>query len=424
MGRHSAPEPPEGPPSVVRLASARHRGTRAVALAHLDPATAEAFVDDLTLITADDQLLDRIAAGQGDVFVLPPQFAAGFPAGSLAPLLASWRSEIVDPQWPCLPTVEQAQEAVRAQSRPAFKPAGRALKPMLTVAVAISALLLSSAAVGAQSARPGDTLWPLAQVLYTDRAHSYEAGAAARGSLDNAAAALSSGNPTSAKIALTSAQKEMDRVKLSEVRAPLQTDYDKLMRRAEVAVVTESEQSSANLAALESASHGATGSSGAIGVKARPSGTSRSGNSTGTRSSTSSAGPGKTGGPVTTNPSSQVPTTGTTAVVTAPSDPSDPVAAPTGPTAPGTSGPSLPSVTGTPVTTGPVITSPVATAPGTTDPVVTDPVTTGPATAPSTDPVTTQASTTSELPTPTQDPGIPVPGGNAVSIGPAAASGQ
>lgn len=396
MGRHTAPEPPAGSGSVVRMPARYARARNGVrATVEVDLASSTAAVDDLTLITADDLLLDRIAAGQGDIFATQHHFPPGFPAGSLAPLLATWRSEIVDPQWPSVPTAEQAQEAVRADRRTVVKPTRRVLRPILGVAIAISALLFGSAAVGAQSAKPGDALWGLTKVLYAERADSYTAGAAANRSLNRAGRELSSGNTTSARMALTSALREMDKVKLKEVRDPLEAAYQTLMLQA-TDDSTGSAQSSAHKSAVGSQpAPGAVGSRGGGTTSVTPTHPRGStGNAPGAAASGTTASRSTLLGPPVIQNSSRPPTTGR--ATAPPTNPTDPATTPTNSAVPGTSITSTPSISTAPGSPGVGTTAPGATTPGTPS------ATSAPA--------TTEPSTTSVLPTAT--PTTPRPGGN------------
>lgn len=405
MGRHSAPESLAGTASVVRM-FARHARSRIEVHAKVPvELVASGAVDDLTLITADDQLLDCIAAGQGDVFTMPHDFSAGFPAGSLAPLLATWRSQIVDPQWPSMPTAEQAQEAVRADRRAGVTPTRRALRPMLGVAIAISALLFGSAAAGAQSAKPGDALWPLTRVLYAERADSYAAKDAAGHSLASASNALSSGDPTSAMSALEAAGGEIKKVRLPEltkVKQSLELAYETLLSRASDAGTSSAHSSGGKIAVGSQPADGASASLGNSATRVTP--TSSKG-STGNASSTATTGttPSRAsipGAPITQNPSRPPTTSRPTAPSIAPVNPTDAATTPTGPAVPPTSSPNNP---------------PIPTDPGTSGPGSSDPGT-PPATS---NPANTGPSTTSVIPTPTPTtptPTTPDTGTNVSSI--------
>ncbi len=173
------------------------------------------IVDDLGMIAADDRMLDLIVLGHADLAAASTESRAltdgdeppVFGEGSLAPLLAAWRSEIVDPPLPELPTVIYPKRTMRA---PANRPPGRALRPILVAAVAIFALVVGSAAVGAHSAQPGDALWPLTKVLYSSHADSVAAKytvtdmmKSARFWLDHHQAALARPYLTSASAAIS-----------------------------------------------------------------------------------------------------------------------------------------------------------------------------------------------------------------------------
>ena len=385
MGRHRAPDAVPGEASVVEMETARLSRYRTGTSdgSRVGTSVAVAMVDDLTLITADDHFLDRIAAGQGEVFADSPVFARSGP-GTLAPLLATWRADIVDPHWPDLPTID---DAVTAAARPQPKRARRALQPIVAVAVAISALLFGSAAVGAQHAVPGDTLWPLAQVLYADHASSVKAGIAAQASLSDARAALILGQPGSAIVALTSASVEVQKVLTTDGKNALQQDLDQLWNEA--------------TSSLQAATPGAApvvASSTDRYLPAVTAGTpTKPGQSTsGPGSSSTSTGSGATTSVGPTSPTATSPGAGTTA----PTHTADPTG--THPVTPPPVGPTTTVITTAPTSPDPSTSS----APTTADPVTTTaPTSTDPGTPTTSDAPTTGSSTTSELPTPTQTPG-------------------
>ncbi len=179
------------------------------------------IVDDLSLIAADDELLDAIAGGR-------PATNERF-RGSLEPLLESWRSEITEPPLPALPAMVVA---LPRQPASVSAPSRRALRPMIAVVAAICALVLGSASVGAQSARPGDALWPLTRVLYADHAHSVVAAQAVSRSLKSARVALGSGDAGRAIVALTAASRDVEKVAVVDGRKDLQATLDNLWGQA------------------------------------------------------------------------------------------------------------------------------------------------------------------------------------------------
>jgi len=217
------------------------------------------FLDDLTLIAADDHFLNVIAADHGDVFDQPMSSASGFKAGILAPLLATWRAGIVDPMSPEIPTAHVIAQVARAGGGLTAIPSRRVLRPMIAVAVAISALLFGSAAVGAQSAKPGDTLWPLTQMLYTHHATSVVAGMAAAGSLDAARLALDAGDSPAALSALSLASWDMQRVSAADGLPQLQQHYSSLLRQANLSVLADDAASRTQASTAVASASGAQG---------------------------------------------------------------------------------------------------------------------------------------------------------------------
>lgn len=170
----------------------------------------------------DDRLLDRLGAGRGALFTVDGHHGAD----QTTRLLAAWRREMQPAALPRPIAVGVADRALRRAS-------GRgSLRPMLAVVAAITLLLMAAATIGARTARPGDTLWPLTQVMWHDRADSVLAGEAARQSLNRARAALADGDAGQAIVALTAAAANMGKVQDLDGRTELKAVYNELMNRA------------------------------------------------------------------------------------------------------------------------------------------------------------------------------------------------
>lgn len=401
------------------------------------------IVDDLSLIAADDQLLDSIVAGRiefGDLFSVPtrkfypelgPFAVAARPVqvgGSVAPLLATWRSALVALPVPAPP---QLALVARTMTGPAARPR-RALRPMLGVAAGICALLIGSTAIGAHSAKPGETLWALNQILYTNHAHSVLAAAAAQVSLKQASGLLDDNEPSKALVVLVTASVQVENVEPGDGQQVLQFHLDQLnsaARRSETTPPTSADGGSGTELALAA---GAPASSGSVGggASAVVTGSRRS---TSTSASTSTSGAaGSTPStiaqpavlPATPGATSANPTPGSPDASATPPPPSVPWHQSTPPTVPG--GPVItlttvitvvpsapttsiqvttaPSVVDTAVTTPPEVTSPPATSsPATSVLPVTSVLPLTSNLLATTDPSTTRTavSTTSVLPTPT-----------------------
>jgi hypothetical protein len=355
-------------------------------------------VDDLTEIAADDRLLDYLAAGRSDYVDLFAGTSALLPSRltAVAPMLATWRAEFVDPPLPELPKLHALPASKRLLGRTGGLPPRRSVRPLLGVAAAIGALLLGSAAVGAHSSQPGDTLWPLTQVLYSSHAQSLQAKLQVKKSIEVARHFLDSSEATKAIPPLRSANVEIKRVEPSDGADGLQSDLKKLWvevnRSRDKSAAVQKEQASTEAARIAAQS------------VAKVAG--KSGNSAAKHSAApGSAAKGQTKAPgstpaAATNGAPVIPGAGEIAttvpgapdVAPAPVTSSDATTAGAGPVVP---------VTTQPVVPVPVTTQSAPVAPTTVDPVgpteTTDPTVVDPTT--STEARTTDQSTTSEIPT-------------------------
>jgi hypothetical protein len=197
-------------------------------------------VEDLTRIAADDEFLDAIAVGGADlrsVFAHAggattgsfPTFDASLghrPIG-LGPLLVTWRSELQERPLPPLPVL-----AARPMLAPADRSRRRSLRSLISVGAAICALLMASTAVGAHSAQPGQPLWGLSQVLWSEHANSVEARVNVEAAFSMAKKAIDAGNPAKARELLKGLDGEVDKVLPVDGRAALHENLKKLQQEA------------------------------------------------------------------------------------------------------------------------------------------------------------------------------------------------
>ncbi|SES42338.1 hypothetical protein [Actinokineospora terrae] len=99
---------------------------------------------------------------------------------------------------------------VRAVSRrPADSRSGSAWRPLTGVAAAavVLAIAFTGAGMAARAAQPGDVLWGLTKLLYSDHARSVEAAASVRQDLDIAETAFAEGKVAEAQAKLEDARK-------------------------------------------------------------------------------------------------------------------------------------------------------------------------------------------------------------------------
>ncbi|GAA3363174.1 anti-sigma-D factor RsdA [Saccharopolyspora gregorii] len=180
--------------------------------ADTEQATAAGLIDadevgseplNLSELQADDALLDALGGTNPNV---PAESADTAPA--LESLLVAWRREVDAAPIGDLVDTDAAVAAIAAGSRPRRKSRRRHLVP---VASAAAVLMIGFTGVGlaARDAMPGDMLWGVAQVLYSD--HSQEAAAAqkAQSQLDEAESLWNSGNYSDAKVSLQLAHETM-----------------------------------------------------------------------------------------------------------------------------------------------------------------------------------------------------------------------
>lgn len=175
---------------------------------------------DLSLVHADDEYLDMLGGANLD----EPD---GVPDDQLSALLLSWRrdveaepiGELVDPK---LATVTVHAARMHRRRRP------RLLVP-LAAAAAVLAIAFSGFGLMARDAQPGDTLWALTKVLYSDHARSVEAAEAVKADLREAQAALTEGDLAAAKSKLEDAHAALNTVAGEDGQQELERQHASLV---------------------------------------------------------------------------------------------------------------------------------------------------------------------------------------------------
>lgn len=162
---------------------------------------------DLSALQADDALLDALGGTNPDIAV-----SAHDARPSLEALLVAWRQDIDAAPIGDLVDAETATAAIAAGNRPHRRLKRRHLVPVATAA-AVLMITFTGVGVAARDAQPGDMLWGVAQVLYTDHTRSIQAASSARENLNTAESAIEHGNRNAAEAALRSAQEQMRGVK-------------------------------------------------------------------------------------------------------------------------------------------------------------------------------------------------------------------
>ncbi|MGW5384787.1 anti-sigma-D factor RsdA [Nocardia sp. NPDC003963] len=126
---------------------------------------------DIVAVRHDDELIDAIARGGP----IPTESTEEL---QLATLLADWRAEIVAPPLPDAPDLDTVvasvnQEIGARQARISAQSGGRLrlLRPIATTAAAL-ALVFGGLSAFSYQAEPGDALWRVKEVVFSEQAQS------------------------------------------------------------------------------------------------------------------------------------------------------------------------------------------------------------------------------------------------------------
>ncbi|MBS9371203.1 anti-sigma-D factor RsdA [Rhodococcus sp. B50] len=183
---------------------------------------------DLAAVRRDNALIDAIA-GNGLVETKDTE------EYELATLLADWRAEILADPMPAGPDLDEVVAAVHRELgtretltaapevtplRPRSKGQLRLLRP-LAGAAALVAVAVGTATAVSYGAEPGDPLWGVKQVVFSEQAQSTEARIDTTSTLQRAEQLIAEGNAEEARELLTSAESRSGDVRDAEERDAL-----------------------------------------------------------------------------------------------------------------------------------------------------------------------------------------------------------
>ncbi|GAA2808527.1 anti-sigma-D factor RsdA [Saccharopolyspora taberi] len=195
---------------------------------------------DLAELQADDALLDMLGGTNPDV-------RHGGEEPSLDALLVAWRQDVDSSPIGELVDVDTAVATIAEARKPRRRLKRRHLVP---VASAAAVLMITFTGVGlaARDAMPGDALWGVAQVLYTDHARMAQAATSAKDDLNRAEGALDHGDRWRAEAALDRAHEMMQGIDSDHGLADLQAAHASLTARMGQSEQPEQPSSSSVLA--------------------------------------------------------------------------------------------------------------------------------------------------------------------------------
>ncbi|MEU8896947.1 anti-sigma-D factor RsdA [Nocardia sp. NPDC048505] len=182
---------------------------------------------DIAAVRRDDALIEAISSN-GPVQTDSEQ------EYQLATLLADWRAELLAPPLPSSPDLDTVVAAVN-QEIGSRKAAGvgrnsrhlRLVRPLLGTAAAM-ALVFGGITAFSYSAEPGNPLWKVKEVVFSEQAQTTVVNRA-DGQLGEAEQALQQSNPTQAAAQLNKAKEALTQVSDEGKKAELESNWKQLV---------------------------------------------------------------------------------------------------------------------------------------------------------------------------------------------------
>ncbi len=136
----------------------------------------------------------------------------------LAALLSGWRHEVLSEPAPQIPDVVEVERAMAVRS--GARRGGRVVRSLRVVAgaAAIAVVAAAGLTVVSEGAQPGDSLWGVKKVVFAQAASETQAAYDVRADLEQAEAALASGDVAQAQQLIARAQTKMGPVRDVQTR--------------------------------------------------------------------------------------------------------------------------------------------------------------------------------------------------------------
>lgn len=176
---------------------------------------------DVMAVRRDDAFIESLA-GNGNVATETPE------QYDLALMLADWREGIVSAPMPAGPNLDEVVAAIEKTNRTSTtRSRMRLLRPVAGAAAAI-AVVMGGATIFSYNAQPGDPLWNVKEVVFSQYADSTVARIDTTSQLQQAERLIASGDAESAREALGEAAARTDDVRDADTRSELHQWRDRL----------------------------------------------------------------------------------------------------------------------------------------------------------------------------------------------------
>ncbi|MGB3302900.1 anti-sigma-D factor RsdA [Gordonia sp. (in: high G+C Gram-positive bacteria)] len=157
---------------------------------------------DVSAVRRDDAFIDDLAAGRAAIINDETEY-------QLAGLIAGWRADTLATPMPTAPTINAVEEAiVRVNERESRGGLSRRLR-IISGAAAILAIAGAGLLVLSEGSQPGDPLWNVKQVVFSEQAQQTQARMDAQGNINEARKALAAGDTVKAKKLIAKAEDDL-----------------------------------------------------------------------------------------------------------------------------------------------------------------------------------------------------------------------
>ncbi|AOW92120.1 type IV secretion protein Rhs [Rhodococcus sp. WMMA185] len=184
---------------------------------------------DVAAVRRDDAFIDAIAADGPVSTDSPEQY-------ELALLLADWRADIGATPMPTDPSLDDVIAAVEASEARSARSAAlgrlRLLRPLAAAAAGI-AVVMGGATIFSYNAEPGDPLWSVKSVVFSQQADSTVARIDTTSQLEQAERMIAEGDAPRARDMLATAADRAGAVREPDVRSELEGWRSKLAAEVE-----------------------------------------------------------------------------------------------------------------------------------------------------------------------------------------------